>query len=158
MTDQHPGSLDHPGFEIPGLAGQYLAYWTLDKNFETEFTTQANSVWLGPARAERDDWRFYHEQRCCESVRIVSIRDDNDSDELNRIVDARMYVWSDETPDSLSHLPAQPTRASHTWTVLHLSTERGDIEIVWLGESNGYYSEDISIVGPDGERVRFGDY
>ena len=36
---------------------------------------------------------------------------------------------------------------SHTWTAFRLATATASVIIYWLGESNGYYSEDAEF-GP----------
>jgi hypothetical protein len=35
---------------------------------------------------------------------------------------------------------------SHTWTLFVLETSKGRVEFWWLGESNGYYGEEVDFV------------
>lgn len=89
----------------------------------------------------RDDGKrviMYHGQDCCEHVRIEDI--DGDLDDLvgSPLVEAE-YAWRDATDDETT------CDDSGTWTFYKLGTARGFVNIRWLGESNGYYSEDVYI-------------
>lgn len=77
---------------------------------------------------------FLHYQDCCESVRISKIVG-NIEDLLNSpIITCSELI---EDTDQCSE--------SGTITIYTFSTEKGEVEIHWIGESNGYYSERVSI-------------
>jgi len=81
---------------------------------------------------------FYHDQDCCEDVYLQAV-----------IGDLKDLLW---TPIVVSEEASSPepesfnyTNSSHTWTFYKLRTAKGDVTLRFLGESNGYYSESISI-------------
>jgi hypothetical protein len=89
-------------------------------------------------------YRMCHEQDCCESVYIESIVGDLEdlllepilrAEENNNLFD--MIKNADKETDS---------DESYTWTFYKLATRKGYVDIRWYGTSNGYYSEDVSIV------------
>ena len=78
---------------------------------------------------------FYHEQDCCEDVKIEE-------------------VWGNLTdltgrPLTLAEEVTGHTEAgeweSMTWTFYHFGTDRGVVTVRWLGQSNGYYSESVDL-------------
>ena len=77
---------------------------------------------------------MYHDQDCCEQVTIKEI--DNDISKLvgATIVEAEVVTEHSETD-----------YGSMTWTFYKIATDRADrFTISWLGESNGYYSEEVT--------------
>lgn len=114
-------------------------------------------------------YKLYHAQDCCESVSIEDIVGDlNDligtpiliaeevsnkefeEDFENSFVleeGAEDYEWNYKNKDG-HHKPE-----SYTWTFYKFATSKGYVDIRWLGESNGYYSEGVSfiLVGVDQE-------
>ena len=79
----------------------------------------------------------YHEQDCCESVRIVG--QDGSFDELigKPIVEAKDFAV--DTGESESDCDSQTT------TTLVFRVDDQTVISRWIGDSNGYYSERVDI-------------
>lgn len=90
---------------------------------------------------------FWHEQDCCESVRVEDIAGD-----LNDLIGMPLLlaeeVSSSYPHEALSRLAAPPPPPqdleSYTWTFYRFATAKGYVTIRWLGSSNGHYSESVS--------------
>lgn len=78
---------------------------------------------------------MYHEQDCCEEVWIEDIESNKNIDDYKDAVVIDMYVTTRENTSS---------DESGTYTFYNLNTSKGSINIRWNGESNGYYSEEVS--------------
>ncbi len=81
--------------------------------------------------------RMYHYQDCCENVAVEDICGD-----IADLVGCRIVRASEDAGDSQDTPDGSGTQ---TWTFYNLATERGHVTIRWLGESNGYYSEAVTI-------------
>ena len=79
--------------------------------------------------------RMFHEQECCEAVWIEDIESNKDISDYKDAVVIDMYVT---TRVNLRD------EESGTFTFYNLNTSKGSINIRWNGESNGYYSEEVS--------------
>ena len=82
---------------------------------------------------------FLHYQDCCESVSIEDIVGD-----LEDLVGEPLLVAeevSGETPVDFNEMDHE----SVTWTFYKFATRKGYVDVRWLGESNGYYSEGVSL-------------
>ena len=85
-------------------------------------------------------FRFYHNQDCCESVRIAAPKD-GDGSLLSLIGKETREVTQEEDRDDGTDTDYD------SWTKTTI-TFRSDSETVisrWIGESNGYYSEDVDL-------------
>ncbi len=81
-----------------------------------------------------DEWRFYHEQDCCEYVRIEEVHGDYDD-----LVGTHILQAEEAEGDYPS------VGESSTWTFYKFATIKGSVTVRWLGTSSGYYSERVSL-------------
>jgi hypothetical protein len=89
---------------------------------------------------DKYEYNLYHAQDCCEYVRIVKIIGDIDNILNEEIIFAEEDGGAND-PDWYG----DNYNDSHTWTKFVLGTKNANVEFWFLGESNGYYSESISI-------------
>lgn len=86
---------------------------------------------------ENDTVRYtlYHSQDCCESVYVEEIIGDLEDLENLPLLIAR--------EDTNAEDPGTCQGESYTWTFYSFATYKGYVTIRFLGESNGYYSEEV---------------
>ena len=94
------------------------------------------------ALANGELFRMSHHQDCCEYVRIHSVIGTPTAGFVIRCEE------NDKEPDGIDESNG-PSDYSHTWTsyFFEVKTSAGEVvqfTIYWLGESNGYYSEEVS--------------
>ena len=77
-------------------------------------------------------YRFFHEQSCCEQVRVAEVIGDVQDLVGVPILDAREDTQAGDNE-----------YGSATWTFYNFRTIKGSVTIRWLGESNGYYGEQV---------------
>lgn len=87
---------------------------------------------------------FEHEQDCCEGVYIEDIVGDLD-DLVGRPIDIVEEVEYDRDYNPPGVEPVSGD--SFTWTFYKFATIKGWVDVRWLGESNGYYSESVDFKG-----------
>lgn len=83
---------------------------------------------------ENEKYKLYHEQDCCESVSVETI-----TEGLELLINSPI-LSAQESQEGGSDRDYE----SFTRTKYKLSTALGVVEIIWLGTSNGYYSEGVS--------------
>ena len=81
-------------------------------------------------------FKFYHEQDCCENVRIEDICGD-----LTDLIGTPLLVAAEISGKA----PEMKHDESFTWTFYKFSTVKGHVTVRWLGESNGYYGEGVDL-------------
>lgn len=81
---------------------------------------------------------MHHKQACCEYVRIEDVNGD-----AHDLIGEVVRVAEERTNED--HDPPREYDDSHTWTFYTLRTRKGSVDIRWLGESNGYYSERVDV-------------
>jgi hypothetical protein len=84
-------------------------------------------------------FKLYHSQACCESVSIQSGAED-----LPKLIGktiTKVVETIDNNPDGVDTSGGSATRTTFDFILLNAMP----IKLVWLGESNGYYSESVSV-------------
>ena len=82
---------------------------------------------------------FFHAQDCCEHVSIEDVCGD-----LEDLVGEPLLLA--EEVEGVT--PVEFNEADHesvTWTFYKFATRKGYVDVRWFGESNGYYSEGVSL-------------
>jgi len=80
---------------------------------------------------------LYHSQNCCESVDLADFESDVED------FFGAMVISAEE----VSREEKDIEWGSQTWTFYKIETDKGGLWMRWIGESNGYYSEDVDIAG-----------
>jgi len=80
---------------------------------------------------------MYHDQDCCENVRLEDIIGD-----LTDLVGSPILSATEETNRGNEPRAGED---SWTWTFYTFRTIKGTVTLRWIGESNGYYSEEVDI-------------
>jgi hypothetical protein len=81
-------------------------------------------------------FEFFHHQDCCESVCIEEIIGD-----LDDLVGSPL-VMAEEIDNKDARVPEHAE--SYMWTFYRFGTSKGSVTVRFLGQSNGYYGEDVS--------------
>lgn len=81
---------------------------------------------------------FFHDQDCCEYVRLV------DADGLDNNVDIFTGCKWCKVEEVKKESGWDNYGESYTWTFYKFTTDKGYDTMRWLGESNGYYSEEVN--------------
>lgn len=89
--------------------------------------------------------KMFHDQDCCESVSI------NDTDGDIQDLVGGIVTQFDETSNGDDGESPHEYSSSWTWTFYNIATTKGFVNIRWLGESNGYYSEGVTVATPNAD-------
>lgn len=89
---------------------------------EITFKTSDNKTYL-----------MYHENDCCENVEIEDV--------IGDLIDLIGYPIT--MAEEVTQEGEEDDWGTSTWTFYKLATIKGFVTIRWLGESNGYYSEEV---------------
>jgi hypothetical protein len=112
---------------------------------ETEVDYTENVIQL--KTSDGCTYRMMHNQDCCETVHIEDICGDMNDLVGSPILMAEEATSQDPTPEmelqEHLHLMEEPSNESRTWTFYKFATVKGYVTIRWLGQSNGYYSENV---------------
>ena len=82
-----------------------------------------------------------HLQDCCENVRVYG-----SVGNIDNVLNAEVIAAEDTNPMDNPNATDYKAYDSATWTQFRIVTNKGSFEIWWLGESNGYYSEAVSVI------------
>ena len=88
---------------------------------------------------DNDRYVFFHSQDCCESVGINDVVGD-----LSDLVGEPLLI-ADEVSGEAPVGFEDEYHESVTWTFYKFATRKGYVDVRWLGESNGYYSESVDL-------------
>ena len=87
--------------------------------------------------ANGEQFEFCHESDCCESVQIEDVCGD-----ACDLIGSPLLI-AEEVSNYETEAPKHDVD-SYTWTFYRFATIKGTVTVRWLGESNGYYSEDVA--------------
>lgn len=117
-------------FNIELLKGKTITSIDIDRENDEVILTIENG----------NKYKLYHDQNCCESVVINKICGD-----ISKVINSPLINVKYKVLDNDPKWYKTDYDDSHTWTSFLFETENGGLEIIWLGESNGYYGEGVSV-------------
>ena len=82
-----------------------------------------------------------HIQDCCEHVRVYG-----SVGNIDDVLNEEVIAAEDTNPMDNPNAPDYKIYDSATWSQFRIVTNKGTFEIWWLGESNGYYGETVSVI------------
>lgn len=113
--------------------------WSNFKELEGHVIVKIDGVYEGSGEivilTETHKFKMYHQQDCCEHVELYDFEYSLDNDLTGAIV-----LEAEESTSNYDE-----ASESGTWTFYKLKTTKGELWMRWLGISNGYYSEGVSV-------------
>ena len=91
----------------------------------------SNEIVFTP-ETEAKRWRMFHRRDCCENVDVESVKG-----ELENLLGSPVLSAAEEIESG------DENYGTFTRTTFTITTAKGTVKIVWLGQSNGYYSEGV---------------
>jgi len=89
---------------------------------------------------KKEKYQMYHEQDCCETVYVDDI-----CGNIVDLLESPILKAEERTSNDNPKKGQEYYEDSFTWTFYEIATIKGSVTIKWYGESNGYYSEEVSI-------------
>lgn len=86
--------------------------------------------------------RLWYDHECCARCSVEDIAGDVNDLLESPVLLAEEATNRNENPEGMRPPEYQD---SFTWTFYKLSTIKGSVTIRWYGESNGYYSESVTV-------------
>lgn len=119
---------------------------TAPKSETTVFTDLIGKVFTSVKKLDNDrdelhfiapdnHYCFLHDQSCCEQVYLESIVGDLEDLINTPILKAEVFTQSFDTGGY--------SDSSYTYSFYKFATIKGFVDVRWVGESNGYYSEEV---------------
>lgn len=131
-----PSEIDIPGLYINWKC---VPFKTLVGNTLTGIYMDKDSKSLYFVTDDKRVFTMEHLQDCCEDVFLEDVTGDF-SDLLNTPI-----LLAEESTSCDLLRESDREKDSFTWTFYKLATKKGYVDLRWFGESNGYYSEDVSL-------------
>jgi hypothetical protein len=91
--------------------------------------------------SDGSSYTLTHIQDCCEHVRVYG-----SVGNIDDVLNEEVIAAEDTNPMDNPNAPDYKYYESATWSQFRIVTNKGTFEIWWLGESNGYYSETVSVI------------
>lgn len=92
---------------------------------------------------DKSVYHLFHDQQCCEYVRISDICGDLNDLIGQPLLEAEV-VWQKDQDLIYFDPKYEHSFETRTWTFYKFSTIKGNVVIRWNGESNGCYSERVT--------------
>ena len=91
---------------------------------------------------ENEFFKLFHNRDCCEDVWLESITEDY----KDILINEKILVAEERANCDIDEDKKIGNNDSETWTFYKLATQKGYVDMRWVGSSNGYYSEDVQCV------------